>query len=88
MLVTHGKGSRIFDDNGKDYIESVAGLWCASLGFGVERLARVAYEQMSSLGYYHSYRHRTNEPNINLAEKASFNGACAYVKGPVSVLWL
>jgi len=69
MLVTHSKGARIFDDNGKDYIESVAGLWCASLGFGMERLAKVAYEQMTQLGYYHSYRHRTNEPNISLAEK-------------------
>ena len=69
MLVTHGQGVKIFDDSGKDYIESVAGLWCASLGFGVERLARVAYEQMCKLGYYHSYRHRSNEPNINLAEK-------------------
>ena len=69
MLVTHGEGVRIFDDNGKDFIESVAGLWCASLGFGVERLATVAYEQMRTLGYYHSYRHRTNEPNIILAEK-------------------
>ena len=69
MLVTHSKGARIFDDNGKDYIESVAGLWCASLGFGMERLAKVAYEQMTRLGYYHSYRHRTNEPNISLAEK-------------------
>ena len=59
MLVTHGEGVRIFDDNGKDFIESVAGLWCASLGFGVERLATVAYEQMRKLGYYHSYRHRT-----------------------------
>ena len=29
MLVTHGKGSRLFDDNGKDYIESEAGLWGA-----------------------------------------------------------
>ena len=69
MVVTHGEGARIFDDGGKDYIESVAGLWCASLGFGVERLAKVAYEQMRTLGYYHSYRHRSNEPNVDLAEK-------------------
>jgi 4-aminobutyrate---pyruvate transaminase len=69
MVVTGGEGSRIFDDSGKDYIESVAGLWCASLGFQHERLAKVAYEQMRSLGFYHSYRHRSNEPNVDLAEK-------------------
>jgi 4-aminobutyrate--pyruvate transaminase len=69
MVITGGEGSRIFDDSGKDYIESVAGLWCASLGFQHERLAKVAYEQMRTLGYYHSYRHRSNEPNVDLAEK-------------------
>ena len=69
MVITHGDSARIYDDSGKDYIESVAGLWCASLGFGVERLAKVAYDQMRTLGYYHSYRHRTNEPNVDLAEK-------------------
>ncbi|MBL6600331.1 MAG: aminotransferase class III-fold pyridoxal phosphate-dependent enzyme [Alphaproteobacteria bacterium] len=69
LVITGGEGSRIFDDGGKDYIESVAGLWCASLGFQQERLAKVAYEQMRTLGYYHSYRHRSNEPNVDLAEK-------------------
>ena len=39
------------DVSSKEYIETVAGLWCASLGFGSERLARVAYEQMRKLGY-------------------------------------
>jgi 4-aminobutyrate--pyruvate transaminase len=63
-----GEGCRVFDDTGRDYIDAVAGLWCASLGFGSERLAKVAYEQMRNLGYYHLYRHRSNEPAIALAE--------------------
>jgi 4-aminobutyrate--pyruvate transaminase len=69
VVVTRGEGCRIWDDSGRDYLEAVAGLWCASLGFGSERLARVAYEQMRSLGYYHLYRHSSNEPAIALAEK-------------------
>jgi 4-aminobutyrate---pyruvate transaminase len=69
LVITRGEGCRVFDDGGRDYLEAVAGLWCASLGFGSERLAKVAYEQMRSLGYYHLYRHRSNEPAIALAEK-------------------
>jgi 4-aminobutyrate--pyruvate transaminase len=69
QVITGGSGCRIFDDSGRDYIEAVAGLWCASLGFGSERLAKVAYAQMRDLGYYHIYRHRSNEPTIALAEK-------------------
>ena len=34
LVITRGEGCRVFDNNGRDYIESVAGLWCASLGFG------------------------------------------------------
>ncbi len=69
MIFARGEGVRVFDDDGKDYIETVAGLWCASLGFSAnERIARVAYEQMRTLGFYHSYRHRANHPSIDLAE--------------------
>jgi 4-aminobutyrate--pyruvate transaminase len=69
LIIARGNGCRVVDDSGRDYIESVAGLWCAALGFGSERLAKVAYEQMRELGYYHLYRHRSHEPAIALAEK-------------------
>jgi 4-aminobutyrate---pyruvate transaminase len=68
LVIARGEGCRVIDDSGRDYIESVAGLWCASLGFGSERLAKVAYEQMRKLGYYHLYRHCSTEPAIELAE--------------------
>ena len=29
-VIARGKGVRVWDDAGKEYIESVAGLWCAS----------------------------------------------------------
>jgi 4-aminobutyrate---pyruvate transaminase len=69
LVITRGEGCRVWDDAGREHLEAIAGLWCASLGFGSERLARVAYEQMRSLGYYHLYRHSSNEPAIALAEK-------------------
>lgn len=68
LVITRGEGCRVFDDSGREYIESIAGLWCASLGFSSERLAKVAYDQMRRLGYYHLYRHRSTEPVIELAE--------------------
>ena len=69
LVIARGEGCRVFDDSGKEYIEAVAGLWCAALGFGSERLAKVAYDQMRKLGYYHLYRHRSTEPAIMLAEE-------------------
>lgn len=68
-IFTRGEGIYIYDDAGKKYLEAAAGLWCASLGFGNERLAKVAYEQMRDIGYYHIYRSSSHGPAIELAEK-------------------
>ena len=42
VVISHGKGVRVWDEAGKEYIESVAGLWCAALGFDNERLVQAA----------------------------------------------
>jgi 4-aminobutyrate--pyruvate transaminase len=68
-IIVKGKGIYVYDDDGKEYLEGAAGLWCASLGFGVERLAKVAYDQMCNVGYYHVYRNSSNESAIELAAK-------------------
>jgi len=69
FIVNEGKGIYVYDDQGKEYIEGMAGLWCTSLGFGEERLAKVAYEQMLRLPYIQGFTHRSNEVAIDLAEK-------------------
>lgn len=68
-LITKGEGVHVVDETGAKLIEGAAGLWCATLGFGVERLAKVAYEQMRNIGYYHIYRHTSHESAIELADK-------------------
>jgi 4-aminobutyrate---pyruvate transaminase len=69
MVIERGQGCYVYDDNGTRFLDAAAGLWCASLGYASERLARVAYEQMRKLGYYHLYRGTTNEAGVDLAEK-------------------
>ncbi len=68
IVITRGEGVRVWDDTGKSYIESVAGLWCASLGFSNERLAKAAYDQMMKLPFYHAFTAKSHEPMIDLAE--------------------
>jgi 4-aminobutyrate---pyruvate transaminase len=69
MVIDRGQGIYIWDDSGQQFLDAAAGLWCASLGYANERLAKVAYEQMRKLGYYHIYRGTSNEPGVDLAEK-------------------
>ena len=68
MVISSGKGVRIYDDQGKDYLEAMAGLWCASLGFDNERLVQAATNQMRKLPFYHSFTAKSHEPMIDLAE--------------------
>ncbi|KLN60544.1 aminotransferase [Kiloniella spongiae] len=69
LVITHGKGINVFDDQGNSYIEAMAGLWSTSLGFGEERLIEAANKQMKQLPYYHSFTHKTPIPPIELSEK-------------------
>ncbi len=68
VVISRGEGVRVWDDTGKEYIESVAGLWCASLGFSNERLAKAAYNQMLKLPFYHAFTAKSHEPLIDLSE--------------------
>ncbi len=68
VVISRGKGVRVWDDAGRDYIESVAGLWCAALGFDNERLVQAAANQMRKLPFYHAFTAKSHEPMIDLAE--------------------
>ncbi len=68
MVIQRGEGVRVFDENGRGYIESGAGLWCASLGFSNERLVEAAAAQMRRLPFYHAFNAKTHAPMVELAE--------------------
>ncbi|UXN57660.1 aminotransferase [Phyllobacterium zundukense] len=69
LIVTRGEGVRVYDNTGKAYIEGMAGLWCATLGFSNERLIAAAKAQYDELPYYHTFFQRTGEGATNLSEK-------------------
>lgn len=69
LIIETGKGIYVYDDDGKEYIEGLAGLWCTSFGFGEQELIDAAIKQMQKLPYYHSFASKSTEPGILLAEK-------------------
>ncbi|MGI9302935.1 MAG: aspartate aminotransferase family protein [Gammaproteobacteria bacterium] len=69
MVLTKGEGIYVWDDDGKRYIEGLAGLWCTALGYSEKRLAEAAKRQLDTLPYAHTFAHRSTEPVIELAEK-------------------
>ena len=69
MVIARGDGVRVFDDQGKSYIEAMAGLWCTSLGFSEDRLAAAATKALRELPSYHVFNGKSHEPGIALAER-------------------
>lgn len=69
LIMTRGEGIHVFDTAGKRYVEAMAGLWCASLGFSHARLKAAAAAAYDRFGYYHSFNHKTPDIAIDLAEQ-------------------
>ena len=69
MMIERGQGIYVFDDQGKEYIEGLAGLWSVAVGFGEPRLAAAAVAQMQKLPYYHSFSHKSHPSATALAER-------------------
>lgn len=68
-LWVSGQGSEITDDQGRVYLDGLAGLWNVNVGHGRKELARAAAEQMETLAYCSSYAGAANKPAILLAER-------------------
>ena len=67
-VISRGEGVYVYDDNGRRYLEGMAGLWCTALGFSEKRLVEAATRQMEKLPTYHIFNGRSTEPTIELAE--------------------
>jgi 4-aminobutyrate---pyruvate transaminase len=68
LVIERGDGVYVVDQDGKRYLEAMAGLWCASLGFSEKRLAEAAYRQMLALPFYHSFGGKVPAITLELSE--------------------
>ncbi|HEV7986017.1 MAG TPA: aspartate aminotransferase family protein [Steroidobacteraceae bacterium] len=69
IVIDRGQGIYVYDTDGKEYIEAMAGLWSVAVGFNEPRLTQAAAAQMSKLPYYHIFGHKSHEGAIRLGEK-------------------
>ncbi|MFT6774909.1 MAG: 4-aminobutyrate--pyruvate transaminase [Paracoccaceae bacterium] len=69
LVIERGEGIYVYDNDGRKYLEGLAGLWSVAVGFSEERLADAAYKQMRKLPFYHTFSDKTNGPAAMLAEK-------------------
>ena len=68
LVIVRGDGVHVIDEQGQRYLEGMAGLWCAALGFSEQRLVQAATRQMQTLPYYHTFSGKVPGPVTELAE--------------------
>ncbi|UWR22388.1 aspartate aminotransferase family protein [Sulfitobacter sp. S190] len=66
-VITRAKGVYLYDSDGHEIIDAMAGLWCVNVGYGREELVNVASRQMMELPYYNTFFNTTHTPAIALA---------------------
>jgi putrescine aminotransferase len=69
VVFVEGKGARLRDSEGREYIDGTCGLWVCPVGHGRAELADAARRQMERLEYYASFWEFSNAPSIELAER-------------------
>ncbi len=64
-----GEGARLYDADGREYVDALSGLWNVLAGHGRAELAEAAAAQMRELGYASGYAGSSNPRAIALAER-------------------
>jgi L-2,4-diaminobutyrate transaminase len=68
-MIVAGEGARLFDSDGREYLDAMAGLWCVNVGYSRPELADALYAQASRLPYYHAFSSMATEQPARLAER-------------------
>ncbi len=66
-IIERAEGVYLWDSEGQQILDGMAGLWCVNVGYGRTELADAAYQQMLKLPYYNSFFQCTNPPAVKLA---------------------
>ncbi|MDG1387607.1 MAG: aminotransferase [Halioglobus sp.] len=62
-------GVYVYDQDGKQYLEGMAGLWCTGLGYGNRELIDAISDQLGKLSFSHTFGGKTHQPVIDLGDK-------------------
>jgi len=66
-VMTRGRGVFVVDEEGREYLEAMGGLWSVALGFSEPRLVDAATRQLQQLPFYHLFYHKSHGPAADLA---------------------
>ena len=70
-VISKAKGVYLWDAEGNQYLDGMAGLWCVNVGYGRKEITDAVYAQMQQLPYYNTFFQTTHPPVAELAAKVA-----------------
>lgn len=67
LMLSRGKGSRVWDTDGNEYVDLIAGIAVNALGHGDPRITEAITDQLNTLGHVSNLY--ASEPGLRLAER-------------------
>src|ERR671921_1877221 len=67
-IFDRGEGARLYDVQGREYLDGIAGLWVVNAGHGRKEIAQAYGDQAAKLGYASAMSYTTT-PAVELASK-------------------
>jgi putrescine aminotransferase len=68
-VIRRAHGCTLVDEDGRELLDALAGLWCVNVGYGRTEIADAVAEQMRAVAFYPSFFNTTTEPTIRLSAK-------------------
>jgi adenosylmethionine-8-amino-7-oxononanoate aminotransferase len=69
LILERGEGVHVWDEAGRRYLDSTAGLWYCNVGYGRNEIVDAAMAQMRRLPAYSHYGDVSSRPTTELAER-------------------
>ena len=71
VVIAKGRGSTVWDVDGKAYLDSTASLWYMNVGYGRDEIADAVGAQLKELAAFHTFGPFANPPLLKLADKVA-----------------
>jgi putrescine---pyruvate transaminase len=69
LVFDHAEGSRLWDEQGRSYVDATAALWYCNVGYGRGEIADAAADQIRRIPAYSAYAELATRPTVDLAER-------------------
>ncbi len=69
LVIERGEGARLWDEQGRSYIDATAALWYCNVGYGRTEIGEAAAAQIAKIPAYSAYADLATRPAVDLAER-------------------